>query len=212
MIDSYIPNRIAELSETVNKLKLKQQTVRSSLRSAQTSYREIKEQRQSIEHAVSIIQNISQTIQQQIHSRIDSVVTHCLKSVFNEPYDFHIIFEKKRNKTEARLVFRRDGEEFEPLSSTGGGCVDVAAFALRLSCLMLKPETRPVIILDEPFKSPSPHYRSLIKRLIETLAEDLNVQFIYVTNILELKTGKVIDLDVMKALPRLTSGDYASTR
>ena len=53
------------------------------------------------------------------------------------------------------------------------------------------------VILDEPFKSPSPakNYRDRTKQLIETLADEMGVQFVMVTNIMELATGDIIDLE-----------------
>ena len=89
-----------------------------------------------------------------------------------------------------------NGDEIENvLNSDSGGVVEVAAFALRLSCLILsKPSLRRIIILDEPFKYVSEEYRENIRLLLEGLSRDFKVQFIMVTHITELQTGKVIRL------------------
>ena len=81
------------------------------------------------------------------------------------------------------------------MTASGGGVVDVAAFALRLSCIVLhKPVLRRIILLDEPFKFVSEQYRENIKTMLETLAKDFNVQFIMVTHIEELIIGNIIKL------------------
>ena len=148
------------------------------------------------EEAQKIIQTIASTVQEQAHTKIASVVSRCLDSVFPDPYEFKITFERKRGKTEARLTFKRGELELDPLSASGGGVVDVAAFALRLSCLVLSlPPKRRTLILDEPFKFLSSEYRPLIKEMLEILSQEMGVQFIMVTHIPEIECGKIINLE-----------------
>lgn len=148
-----------------------------------------------ITEAQVFTQQIAQEIQQKAHARIAAVVSQCLEAVFDEPYTFKINFEQKRGRTEATLVFERDGMEVDPLTASGGGVVDVAAFALRLSCLMLsRPPVRRMVVLDEPFKFVSEEYRGKVREMLEQLSKELNIQIIMVTHIPELETGTIIRL------------------
>jgi hypothetical protein len=152
-------------------------------------------QGERLQEAQIILQTVTQAIQQQVHEKISGVVSKCLEAVFEEPYTFRIVFEQKRGRTEARLVFLRAGQELDPMTAAGGGVVDVTAFALRLACLVLaKPTLRRLVILDEPFKFVSAAYRGRVRTMLETLADELKVQFIMVTHIPELQTGTVVDL------------------
>lgn len=145
--------------------------------------------------AQEILQLLAQAIQQQAHTRIAQVVSRCLAAVFDDPYEFKIVFERKRGKTEASLRFVRGDLEVDPLTSAGGGMVDVASFALRLACLILsQPKQSRVIILDEPFKFVSAEFRSDVREMLEQLSADMGVQIIMITHIEELETGKVIEL------------------
>ena len=150
------------------------------------------------EEAQSITQQVSQTIQQQAHNRIAGVVSKCLEAVFTgeDLYGFKIHFDRKRGRTEARLVLTKNGHEIDdPLDFDSGGVCEVAAFALRLSCLVLsKPRLRKVILFDEPFKSISVDYLDNVRILMGKLSEEFGVQFIVVTHIAQLETGKVIRL------------------
>ena len=149
------------------------------------------------EQAQEIIQLVSQAIQQQAHKQIAQVVAQCLKAVFyDEDYGFKILFEKKRGKTEAKLIITNQGYDVDkPLEMESGGVLDVASFALRLSCLMLtKPKLRRVIIMDEPFKNVSIEYQPNTKALLEQLTEDFGIQIIMVTHETGFKCGKVIQL------------------
>lgn len=147
------------------------------------------------EEAQHIAQLVAQTVQQQVHDRIAGVVSRCLEAVFDEPYEFQIHFEQKRGRTEAKLVFVRDGNQVDPLTGSGGGVVDVAAFALRVACILLaKPPVRRVLVMDEPFRFVSACYRPRLRAMLEKLSSDLGIQFILITHIEELKTGNIIEL------------------
>lgn len=145
--------------------------------------------------AHELVQKVSQLVQQRAHNQIAEVVSRCLQAVFDSPYKFQIIFERKRSKTEARLVFIKNSQEIDPTTSSGGGVIDVASFALRLSCLMLsKPKLRKVLLLDEPFRHLSANYRPRMSELLIKLSEEMDVQFIMVTHDQEFQVGKVIEL------------------
>lgn len=180
LVDELIGRR-----QSVNKLK---DTYVVDIESAEKKVDELTE-------ALSIIQSVAQVVQTKVHNQLGGVVTRCLEAVFDDPYEFKLLFEQKRGRTEARLAFVRDGVQVDPLTASGGGVVDVAGFALRLACLMLtRPRMRPLVVLDEPFRFVSVEYRQRIRELLEGLADDLGIQFIMVTHMEDLKIGEVISL------------------
>lgn len=168
---------------------LKEETDRLS------SYREIVK---DTTKAQQIVQVVAETLQNKIHSHIASIVTRCLEAVFDDPYEFRIIFEQKRGRTEARLMFERDGLQLDPKHGVGGGVVDAAAFALRLSCLLIRtPRRRKLLVLDEPFRMISRHkqYRERMRQFLEKVSEEMDIQFIIVTHETTFQCGKIISLD-----------------
>jgi len=147
------------------------------------------------ESAVLSIQMLSKEIQSAAHSQIAGIVSRCLRAVFDEPYEFSIVFETKRNKTEAVLSFIRNGDSIDPMTASGGGVVDVAAFALRVAALSLsEPRLRPLLILDEPFKFVSKEYIVRVREMIESLEAEMCIQFIIISHIKDLRCGNVIDI------------------
>jgi len=144
--------------------------------------------------AQKVAQEAAEQIQQQVHQRIASIVNRCLQTIFDDPYEFQIRFEPKRGKTEAELVFIRDGRERR---NVGGGVVDVVAFALRLASLLLSNKTvASVEILDQPFGNVSKAngYLERVPEMLVMLAEEFGIQFVQVTHVDELKMGKIIEL------------------
>jgi DNA repair exonuclease SbcCD ATPase subunit len=143
-----------------------------------------------------LLQNVAEKVQNVIYKKIDVVVTKCLTAIFDDPYGFKIIFEQKRNKTEARMVFTKNGYEFDPMEASGGGVVDVAAFALRVASLIIsKPKLRRLIVMDEPFKFVSAEYHERCRELLLTLSKEFDIQFIIVTHIKDLVCGKKVNIN-----------------
>ena len=178
-------------------------TLLSDLHSVRKQYKEeknnLKRARRELkweEEAQTISQQIAQMVQQKAHERIEGVVSKCLEAVFGDAYGFKIHFERKRGRTEAKLVLLKDGHEIEDvLNSDSGGVIDVAALALRLACIVLaKPTLRRTIIMDEPFRNLDLKNREHVRILLEELAKDFKVQFIVVTHEIAFQTGKVIEL------------------
>lgn len=135
--------------------------------------------------------------QQNCKASIENLVTRCLEAVFPENrYRFNLVFERKRDQTEARIVLvDGEGNEYDPLRANGGGVLDVIAFSLRLATLMMRvPQPSKVLVLDEPFRCVSADHRGRIADLLVSLASELGFQIIMVTHMRELACGNVIEL------------------
>lgn len=173
---------------------------RLELKTLNREVKNLKDAKEKLRNAIEaqrVLQTVAKSVQESVHNQIAGVVTKCLRAVFDEPYEFKIVFDKKRGKTEARLVFFRDGEEFDPKVCTEGGVIHVAAFALQLVSIALKrPKRRKLFIADEPFGFVSHRkgYKERVRDLLITLSNELGFQFIIVTHDTELTIGKVIDL------------------
>lgn len=189
MIDLVATRRL--VNELRSEYRIADELVKSEKRSLEAVRSDIK----STEQARDILQTICQSVQQKVHERIAVVVSKCLQAVFDEPYEFKILFERKRGKTEARFAFVKYGEEMEAKHSVEGGVIDVAAFALRLACLILsRPQSRRLLVADEPFRFVDAVNRERIRDMLETLSTELQIQFVLVTHDEALQIGKVVEL------------------
>lgn len=184
------------IQSRIQDLKREASAARERLRREQQALKEAQQILIDTEYVQAKTQALAQAIQQQAHTQIAGVVTLCLQAVFGEAYAFRIRFERKRGKTEAQLLLIKEGQEIEdPINEDSGGVVSVAAFALRLACLVLaKPRLRRLLVLDEPFSQLSVEYRPAIRSMLLKLAKDFNIQFIIVTHQPEIICGKVVQL------------------
>jgi DNA repair exonuclease SbcCD ATPase subunit len=135
------------------------------------------------EQAREVIREVGIKTQQQLSFHISDITSLALEAVFNDPYKLEVEFIQRRNKTECDLFFVRTGERIDPLTASGGGAVDVAAFALRIaSWSMARPRTRNTIILDEPFRFLSADNQERASTMLKELSQRLEIQFIIVTH------------------------------
>lgn len=185
------------------------QEARKKLNQLLTQYEQaklrVKEEKQALakaeqdtldaKEAQQITQVVALATQQAAHDKIASIVSRCLETIFDDPYEFQIEFQEKRGRTEALCQFKRDGEVYDPLTAAGGGVVDVAAFALRVACIVLsRPACRRLLVADEPFRFLSAHYRPRVAEMLMALSKELGIQIIMVTHSKELEIGKVVDI------------------
>ena len=135
------------------------------------------------EQALTILRTVGLETQQQLQFHISDITSLALEAVFDEPYTLDVSFIERRNKTECDLTFKRGENEIDPLTASGGGAVDVAAFALRVaSWSMQNPLSRRCIILDEPFRFVSQDLQEKAAQMLSELSTRLNIQFIIVTH------------------------------
>jgi DNA repair exonuclease SbcCD ATPase subunit len=105
------------------------------------------------------------------------------------------------------LFFVRDGEKVNPIDATGGGAVDIAAFALRVaSWSMMNPRTRPVMILDEPLKNLDKERQQKGSAMIKEVSERLGIQFIIITHeeALTEYADKTFNVTIKKGISNVT--------
>ena len=170
-----------------------------AVRDERAAYRKARQKAADAVRAQALVQEVAEATQKFAHAQIAGVVTRCLEAVFgDEACQFRIDFAKARGRTEARLLFVRDGMDIEdPLEAECGGQVDVASLALRLACLLLsKPRRRKLLVMDEPLGNVNGAvYQRRVAALLLALAKDFGVQFIVVSDDDWLKVGRVVDLE-----------------
>ena len=160
-----------------------------------------------MEEAREIIRIVGIETQKQLQYHISDIASLALESIFENPYKLILEFLKRRNKIECDILFERDEIRYdEPLENSGGGTIDVATYALRIaSWSMERPQTRNIIILDEPLKNVSAEYQELASEMLKEVADKLNIQFIIVTHntILTTYADRVFETNIRKDITNI---------
>lgn len=136
------------------------------------------------EKALTIIKEVGRKTQEKLQFHISDITSLALDAVMPEdPYKLTMEFVDRRDKNECDLRFERQGNLMKPLDSSGVGAIDVASFALRIAAWSIQfPKSRPVIILDEPFKFLDKSKHGRASEMLKELSSKLGLQFIIVTH------------------------------
>ncbi len=167
--------------KALERAKGKAELVQASLNAAREEVATASSWQEALQEAQIFLQKVAQATQDQLRFHIQDVVQLAIDTCFPGEYQFQVIFEIKRNQTEARLVFLSGGQEVDPLEAAGGGVVDIAGFALRIAAWSLG-KSSPVIILDEPFRFLSKDLQPRAGDILIELSKRLGLQFIIVTH------------------------------
>lgn len=174
------------------------------LESAKTNIKSFEQEISFSEKAQAIISCVARATQNELQYRIEEPVSLALSAVFDNPYKMIADFQTTlRGTTECHLGFKRDENIVGPLSSSGGGVVDIASFSLRIGAWSLgQPRSRAVIFLDEPGKWVSRNKIGLMGQMIKETAKQLGLQIILITHISELiEIGdKILDISIKNGI------------
>ena len=171
-----------------------------------TSLLELRKDLRRHEQARELIKEAGLKTQRQLQYHISDITSLALSSVFNNPYELIAEFVEKRNKTECELSFERDDERMDPIDASGGGAVDVAAFALRIASWSMKnPKGNNTIILDEPLKNLDETRQEKGSIMLKEISKKLGIQFIIVTHedILTSYADKVFEVRIKNKISKI---------
>ena len=195
---------------TINQIRNKLEQLKGQKIQVERSFQEVKKEivnkTRSLhrhEKAREIIRDVGLKTQQQLQFYISDITTLALNAVFDDPYELKVSFVQRRNKTECDLTFVRGELEIDPIEACGVGAIDVASFALRIaSWSMMRPRSRNVIILDEPFRYLSENYQEQASLMVKELSKKLGLQFIIVTHeqVLTEHADRVFEVSIKKRI------------
>jgi DNA repair exonuclease SbcCD ATPase subunit len=137
--------------------------------------------------AQALLKRIAQETQSKIKIHMENIVQLALDAIWEDKYEFQIIFEPKRSGTEARIVLIDDNEEMDPYQDDAGGCVDIVALTLRISAYTLS-KTRNFIMMDEPMRFVSRDLQQAAAEIISELSKKLSIQFLINTHSNEIES------------------------
>lgn len=165
--------------------------VEKSLSESKLALEKLSNRARLVEQAQAFLQKVAQDTQSQLKFQIEDIVNLALETCFPNEYKFQLQFNIARGKTDAELVFlsKRTGRAVDPMNASGGGVVDLTAFALRIASFALEQGIDNVIILDEPFRFISRDLQARAGEILRVLSEKLGLQILMVTHI-----GEMIDI------------------
>ena len=180
-----LTNELTRLRSAIDRKEGERNRALETLKTKRVELAEAEILQADLREATEVAQAVAKVTQEELAYRVTELVSLALEAVFPDPYVFHLDFESKRGRSEARLSLSKgkDGERVDAVDATGGGVVDVTSFALRVALWSMKrPRTRATMILDEPYRFVSQDYQPRVGALLKEVSERLGLQFLIVTH------------------------------
>jgi len=171
------PRAVATLSRDTTERDVLKDQIRSLVEKTAT----LKQRSTDAKQARIVLQEVAKKTQQNLEYHLSNLVTLALKSINPTWPKFVAEIVVRRNKTECDLLFEEYGERYNPIDGSGGGPLDIASFALRITFWSLR-KNRHTFILDEPFKFLSADLQHKASEMIKMISEKMDVQIIMISH------------------------------
>lgn len=176
---------MSSFQEQLDKLSGKRNHIREQIAVGNEKLVLKRQEEAEITEAQLIVQHVAAQTQSELKFHVETLITSALSSVFANPYEFEVEFDTKSNRTAATCWFKRGENRIPPVKSSGGGAIDIAALAARVTMWALG-KTRSLMILDEPMKFLSTDLRDRGGEFLKYISSKLGIQLVMVTHIQSL--------------------------
>ncbi len=199
--------KLSEYKTYISAKQLARDKLLKDKKDCRTRIKKYKKELIDYKEAHLILQTVAKDTQAELEYRISELSTLALRGIFEDAYELVLEFVERRNSTEADLTLTKEKNSgIDPMSASGGGVVDIIAFALRVSMWSLNnPRSRPVLIFDEPFKFVSKDLLGETSRMLKEVSDKLGIQMIIVTHLSELLefADKVFEVKMRKGISKV---------
>jgi len=137
---------------------------------------------------VNFLTAFAEWSRERIKVKLETLVNSALTAVFpDKEMKFKLIGKRTKTGLQYDIYIETDGTLTSVFNAKGGGVLDIASLALRISYLKLyEGKIEQVLILDEPFKNLDIERISYAVSWLSKICKELNIQVITATHINEL--------------------------
>lgn len=177
-------SRLAKLSEAVVKRRLQLDLLEKQLTRAKKDLDATRSSLIIAEKARELLNLLVDARKRQTLDKIEALVTHGLKSVFeNTAYKFEV--EGKIVRKQLAYVFKLSDGKFESgdiENTRGGGIVNVISFLLAVVVQLLLEREARFFVIDEKFAHVAVRFLPNIADLLKAFAERMDIQFLMISH------------------------------
>lgn len=188
-IDASIQNlrdAVSSRSSEVSKMEGRKQFVEDTIRNLNDAVESLTDQIDNYKLIEAYLANFADERQAQVYRQLETTVSDGLQSVFEE--DIRLEVENKMVGSRAETVFTlvSNTEEGELrtgiMDSRGGGVAAVVGFLIQAVLVLLTPNMRPLLALDETFRNVSTDLQGRLGEWVSDLCSKTGLQVILVTH------------------------------
>jgi len=173
--------QLEKIKEIIYKAKGRREALRTDFQKLKDNLRKLQKRLIKIQKAQTIIQLVAKQTQEQLEYSLSEIVSLAMGIVFDDPYELSLNF----GESKCEIKFKKDGKDFDPMFSAGGGVGNIAGNSLRYAILSVsQPRVRHLLLVDEPFPGLKGKERNaLALQMLKTISEELeDLQIIMISD------------------------------
>jgi DNA repair exonuclease SbcCD ATPase subunit len=136
--------------------------------------------------AAALLTSIGEEAQETARAMFEDLATRALQVIFGEEHQFLLLPGESGGQAALEPVIRSSygGQVLETpvLEARGGGMAVVVGFILRLVMVLLTPDARKILFLDESFTFVSESYTGRLAEFLAEIAGRTGVQIVLITH------------------------------
>lgn len=174
---------LKEIEFYYNDMRSKQQLLTSQIEDKKQIIQTKEQYHSNLVKARWVLTEVVQQTQIRFKEHVENLVTKCIQSVFDRPFEFKLDFERKHNKIECRPYLEENGIIYNDIQyQKGGSMCDIIAFSFRVILWnLMNPKSRNVLLLDEPFRYLG-DLTSKAAQMLREISHSLKIQVIMITH------------------------------
>jgi len=181
-----LEERFGEFSQRVGELKGEYNTLLSQQEKSEVLIEELKNDELLYAQAVELLSLVQVVTRDRVKESFETIVTHALNFILNsDKYSFHLIFGRRGNLQELNFAVQTpdNPEPHSLLDTSGGGVINVVAFALRVVLMEISnPKINGFMLLDESFANLSAEYQPRASEFLKEINEKFSRQVVMITH------------------------------
>lgn len=144
-------------------------------------------QAEQLSRVGAMFTTVGEAAQEIARDRVEQLATKALQVIFGDEHQFLLVPGERGGQATLELKVRSsypDGKVVETgvMEARGGGMAAVVGYVLRLVVLLLTPEIRNLLFLDETFAFVSADYEGRVAEFIRQVADKARVQHVIITH------------------------------
>jgi len=178
-----LEEKLNQLNSDISSLSGKCDLLLFQINKSQDKIVDLGRKKEIYKKSVEFLRLVEESTKISIKEGFEKIVTYALRYIFQNEYNFNLIFNKRGNLQELDYAISTPDfkEPYDPKDTSGGGILDVVSIALRIA-LLEKTKINGFLVLDESFRNI--HNIRFIENAFKFLKEinkKLNKQIIFIT-------------------------------
>jgi len=175
--------KIEGILSLINTKKAEFTNAKQNLFKSKAKFQENKRRTITLKKLKTIVIELAKQSQLSVKKHIENIVTHALKTVYDDEFKFIMEIEQKRDQQEIKFFVKTKSGALLELRKdvTAAGVLDISSLGLKLAIYSLDADSIPIMFYDEPMKNLGDMI-TLGGKVLKSISKSMGIQSFIITH------------------------------